>query len=195
MRNIHKQSFLRCPETPRGYCMGLLLSPWRTEVPILSTNQRTTCVAREKTLRVSVPQRRSNAREYGAVRLSPGHGHWKRDPYRTFSGLNRPAPCGGNAPCEPSQLFQRTSLQRLTCGQRRTTLNAIAAHGGIDGQFNSAFKSTADRRTIAESRHLINLHSSIPDPLAVEPLRANQDVYPGGERRKKNVNKSRAGEL
>ena len=59
--------------------------------------------------------------EYGAVRLSPGHAHflgvtrvetrpaWKRDPRGNATrvetrpvphlcGLNRPVPCGGNAP-------------------------------------------------------------------------------------------------
>ena len=44
---FNKQSFPRCPETPRDYCVCLLLSPCRTEVPILSTNQCTVCVARE----------------------------------------------------------------------------------------------------------------------------------------------------
>ena len=93
-----------CPEIPCGYCVWLLLSPWRTEVPILSTYKRTECVAREiaGTLSgVSVPQRRSTPREYGAVRLSPGHALFlavETRPVLHLCGLNRPVSCGGNAP-------------------------------------------------------------------------------------------------
>ena len=64
---FNKQSFRRS-EIPCGYCVCLLLSPCRTEVQILSINQRTTCVAQTcqavpGTLSgVSVPQRRSTTR-------------------------------------------------------------------------------------------------------------------------------------
>ena len=66
------------------YCVCLILSPWSTEVPILSTNQRTACVAQtcRYPFRVSVPQRRSTARR---VRLSAAQ-----------SG-SRPLFCSGNA--------------------------------------------------------------------------------------------------
>ena len=42
---FRKLSFCR-PERPRGYCVCLLLSPCRTGVTVLSTNQRTAYVAR-----------------------------------------------------------------------------------------------------------------------------------------------------
>ena len=60
--------------------------------------------------RVSVPQTRSTAREYGAVRLSPGHGHFlavESQPVPHHCGLNRPVPCGGNA---PSPTLHRSDL-------------------------------------------------------------------------------------
>ena len=42
---------------------------------------------------------RPSQREYGAVRLSPGHAHFlevETRPVSHLCGLNRPAPCGGN---------------------------------------------------------------------------------------------------
>ena len=86
LHNFNNQSFLRCPETPRGYCVCLLLSPCRMEVPTLLTNQWTAFVAPtcRYPFRVSVPRRRSTLREYGTVRVTPTFRQWKRDPYRTF---------------------------------------------------------------------------------------------------------------
>ena len=40
---FNKQSFRRFPEIPRRYCVCLLLYPCRSEVTILSINQRVVC--------------------------------------------------------------------------------------------------------------------------------------------------------
>ena len=83
--------FLRCLETPRGYCVCLLLSPWCTEVPILSTNQRTACVAREIAGTLSGSQYpnggvlRESTAQCGSVRVTPTFWQWKRNLYRTFA--------------------------------------------------------------------------------------------------------------
>ena len=89
---FNKQTFHRCPEIPCGYCVYLLLSPCCTEVPILSTNQRTACVAqtcrRCPFRRLSTPMEeyceRSTA-QCGSVRVTPTFWQWKRNPYRTFA--------------------------------------------------------------------------------------------------------------
>ena len=114
---FNKQSFRRCPEIPCVYCVCLLLSPCRTEVAILSTNQQTACVASDLpagpgTLSgVSVPQRRSTVRR---VRINTDHAHfwgWKRDLCRTFADWTDPHPpvemCHTLVPCRES--FPSTS--------------------------------------------------------------------------------------
>ena len=78
---FHKQSFSRCPEIPCGYCVCLLLSPCRTEGTILSTTQRTACVAQKAgTLSGSqypngvVAYCQTRAAQYGSVWVTPTFG-------------------------------------------------------------------------------------------------------------------------
>ena len=97
---FNKLSFRHCPEIPRGYCVCLLLSPCLTEVPILSTNQRTGHVV--QTCRHCPAPFQAPFSTARRVRLSVAQSSVflavEMRPVPHLCRLNRPTPSGGNAP-------------------------------------------------------------------------------------------------
>ena len=111
----NKLSFHRCPEIPCGYCVCLILFPCRMEGAILSTNQRTACVARtcwHPFRRFSTPKEEycgMSTSHHGSVRTTAlSMVETRTVPHLCI--LNRPAPAGRNVPLEGTQyVFSRVN--------------------------------------------------------------------------------------